>query len=94
MISRDTASRRATSAGDGCGMRGSSAPVLSIIENASFVGPPQPVYVRLPKAMMPTPYSGNHRMIEPKPGSPPVCATMCAKSQLVETPSPKPYPPL
>ena len=43
-IKRDTSSSRATSTGDGCGMRGSSAAGLrAVIENASFVGPPQPV---------------------------------------------------
>ena len=42
--------------------------------NAAETVLPQPVYVRLPNAMMPTPYSGSHRINDPYPGRPPLCA--------------------
>ena len=32
--------------------------------------------------MMPTPYSGSHRISDPKPGRPPLCATMWPKAQV------------
>ena len=90
MTSRDTSARRWTSADDGCGTRGCNAPVFIMSANACSDGGVHPVYVRLPNARIPTPYSGSHRISDPKPGSPPLCAMICAKSQLPLTPRPKP----
>ena len=46
-------------------MRGWSPPVFDSRLNAFVTTPPQPVYVTLPNATIPTPYSGSHCISEP-----------------------------
>src|SRR6266851_910785 len=75
--SLDTLSRASVSAGDGCGCRGLSPAVFTNASIAVFVTRVQLVYVTLPNATTPTPYSGSQSMIDPNPGRPPVCDTIC-----------------
>src|SRR5260221_3980800 len=103
MLSASASSHRATScdtlrlasvsAGDGGGCRGCSPVVLTNASIAVVVTCVQLVYVTLPNATMPTPWSGSHSMIEPNPGRPPVCETTCLKAHDCDTRNPYAQPP-
>src|SRR5258706_13164919 len=86
--SRDTFSRASVSAADGCGCRGFSPAVFTNVSIAVFVTRVQLVYVTLPNATTPTPYSGSQSTIEPNPGRPPVCETICRNAHDCDARSP------
>ena len=76
-INCDTLWCASVSAADGAGCRGCNPAVFTSDSIAVVVTRPQPVYVTFPNATMPTPYSGSQSMIDPNPGSPPLCVTIC-----------------